>query len=74
MNEIRQQSIIGMILLFLLISTRVFAYDTVIDGLRYEWKSQHNSVGEIIWVIGYTSIINENLIIPYTLKWVSRLP
>ena len=72
MNEIRQQSIIGMILLFLLISTRVFAYDTVIDGLRYEWKSQHNSVGEIIWVIGYTSIINENLIIPYTLKWVSN--
>lgn len=73
MNEIRQQSIIGMILLFLLISTRIFAYEAVIDGLRYQWKNQHNSNGyELVWVIGYSSKISEDLIIPSTLEWVSN--
>ena len=74
MNEIRQQSIIGMILLFLLISTHIFAYDTVIDGLRYEWKNTHITSGEeVIWLVGYSSSkISDSITIPNRLRWVSN--
>ena len=74
MDIMKERSIIGMILIFLLISTHVFAYDAEIDGLRYDWQNRHNSYGqEIISLVGYNSSkINEDLIIPNTLRWVSN--
>ena len=63
-----------MILLFLLISTHIFAYDTVIDGLRYEWKNTHITSGEeVIWLVGYSSSkISDSITIPNRLRWVSN--
>ena len=65
---------LGMVLLFLFWPTRIFAYESEIDGLKYEWTNTHDTYGrEKIKLIGYNSSkIKEDLTIPTTVKWVSN--
>ena len=74
LKNIIKTPIIGIVLFFLLIPIRIFAYDAEINGLRYDWTKTHNETGrEYIWLVGYNSSkISENLDIPYNVKWESR--
>ena len=72
--KMKRHSIIG-IILFLLMSTSAFAYDTEIDGLRYDWVSYYNAskTGGDVKLVGYSiSYLGESLTIPCHVKWNER--
>ena len=73
-DMMKKQSIIGLIL-FLLMSTSAFAYDTEIDGLRYDWVSYYNAskTSGDVKLLGYSSsYLGESLTIPCSVKWNER--
>ena len=73
-KNVRTSIFWGMVLLFLFLPTRIIAYESEIDGLKYEWTNTHDTYGqEKIKLIGYNSSrIKEDLTIPTTVKWVSN--
>ena len=61
--------------LFLAKSLDIWAYDTEIDGLRYDWVSYNNSssTGGDVSLVGYSSsLLTEDLTIPCYVKWNER--
>ena len=56
----------------LLYTCLCIAYDTEIDGLRYDWVSYYNAnkTGGDVSLVGYSSSeLTENLVIPCSIKW-----